>query len=422
MTAASNSHSNSRTDRNLRSPSSPEQGGVESSHRNSTATTSATTNHHHHANTSTATTTHGKLLQFLHLMTTMLRLLLWPVRKFMTHLFDYLPSNDPSLDGLSPTVTAKAAQQFVQLVSSLTTTEQQQQQFWQTLGFTALQQQATQEGKLLLVYLHAPLHRQANHVLQQFASQTHMFNSQQQQLVLALGVSVHTALGTHLQHSLQATALPALFVLQPSTTVSRPMLLLVRVQGPALVQYCQSPPTMAPLLQILQSAVQRHQTVLAEQLARQWQRQEEMALRQQQDEEYQAALLADQERERLAQQAKREQEEQLQREQMALQEQETRLQQAKAQLRPEPDSTTPSAMVRFVLPSGQKINRRFHADDTIGTVRSFLMVYFHENEIPIQNVRLSTNFPKQHYDDDAVSLQEGGLVPQAVLMVQDLDA
>jgi FAS-associated factor 2 len=364
-------------------------------------------------------------------MTTMLRLLFWPVRQFMKHLFDYLPSSDPSLDGLSPTVTAKAAQQFVQLVSSLAPEQQQQQQqqsvFWQTLGFTALQQQATQEGKLLLVYLHAPLHRQANHVLQQFASQTHLFGpqtppQQQQQLVLALGVSVHTALGTHLQHSLQATALPALFVLQPSTTVSRPMQLLVRVQGPALVQYCQTSHTMAPLVQTLQSAVQRHQTVLAEQLARQWQRQEEIALRQQQDEEYQAALLADQERERLVQQAKREQEEQLQSEQLALQEKETRLQQAKEKVRPEPDGTTPSAMVRFVLPSGQKINRRFHADDTIGTVRSFLMVYFHENEIPIQNVRLSTNFPKQHYDDDAVCLQEGGLVPQAVLMVQDLDA
>ena len=365
----------------------------------------------------TANTMTAKLLQLLLFITTMIRLLLWPLRRVV----HWLPCSDPSLDGLSPTVTAKAAQQFVQLLNT------QHQSFWQTLGFTALQQQATQEGKLMLVYLHSPLHRQANHVLQQFASNTNLLqqphNPQQQPLVLALGVSVHTALGTHLQHSLNATALPALFVLQPATSTSRPMQLLVRVQGPVLVQYCLSGQTIAPLLLLLQSALQRHQTVLAEQVARQWQRQEEVALRQQQDEEYQAALAADQERERLLQQAKRQEEEQQEREQLALREQEMRLQQAKDSIRPEPDTTTmPSAMVRIVLPSGQKINRRFHADDTIGTIRSFLTVYFHEHDIAIQNVRLSTNFPKQHYDDDAVELKEAGLVPQAVLMVQDLDA
>ena len=79
--------------------------------------------------------------------------------------------------------------------------------------------------------------------------------------------------------------------------------------------------------------------------------------------------------------------------------------------------------MRLVLPSGVKLNRRFYADDTIATVKAFLLVHFQENDQPqVQNIGLSTNFPKKTYENDQETLQEAGLVPQAVLMVQDLDA
>ena len=76
----------------------------------------------------------------------------------------------------------------------------------------------------------------------------------------------------------------------------------------------------------------------------------------------------------------------------------------------------------FLDPFGKRIDRRFHADDTIEAVRAFLTVHFHENGVEISNFSLSTSFPKRTYDDPAVTLREGDLVPQAVLMVQDLDS
>ena len=89
----------------------------------------------------------------------------------------------------------------------------------------------------------------------------------------------------------------------------------------------------------------------------------------------------------------------------------------------EPPLGTPDvARVRLTLPNGRRIDRRFRADDTIEVVRAFLTVHFHENDVDIVNFSLSTSFPKRTYDDPTMTLREGELVPQAVLMVQDLDS
>ena len=71
-----------------------------------------------------------------------------------------------------------------------------------------------------------------------------------------------------------------------------------------------------------------------------------------------------------------------------------------------PAGTADTARIRLTLPNGRRIDRRFHADDTI----------------EVANFSLSTSFPKRTYDDPAVTLREGDLVPQAALMVQDLDS
>jgi hypothetical protein len=53
-------------------------------------------------------------------------------------------------------------------------------------------------------------------------------------------------------------------------------------------------------------------------------------------------------------------------------------------------------------------------------------VFFHDNDFPeMPNIGLSTSFPKKTFNDksdESLSLQDAGLTPQAVLMVQDLDA
>lgn len=159
------------------------------------------------------------------------------------------------------------------------------------------------------------------------------------------------------------------------------------------------------------------------------QREEEAALRAEQDAEYQATLLADQQR----QQVIEEERAQLARQQaeadaasLAVQQaKDDRLGNARKLLQDEP-TTGSVAQIRFVFPTGKKLVRKFGADETVKVLRAFLIVYYHDNDMPeIMNVGLSTSYPKKSYNseaDEGLTLREAGLAPQAVLMVQDLDA
>ena len=359
-------------------------------------------------------------------------------------------------DGLSAAVTAKASQSFVAYLKSFqngaaigngnsgtdgngNNDDNSDNQTWLTTGFAAAQEQAAQQQSLLLVYLHSPLHRASETFCKQILCHDSMTAFINQPNVTAFGVSIHTAQGAYLAQILQASCYPFVALLQPRlSTTSTPssnnssstgnngtMTLVLRAEGPALTDL--SP---VQLLNHFQTALQRHQSVVAEAEARRLQRQEEMELRQQQDAEYQAALLADQERERV----KREEAEQEANRLEEIQQEEKRqeaeaaaqLNNAREQVPPEPTSgcSDPVTAIRFVLPSGTKLNRRFYSKEKISGLIAYLTVHFHENEIDMsKNIGLSTNFPKKSYHEDAdLTLDEAGLSPQAVLMVQDLDA
>lgn len=270
-----------------------------------------------------------------------------------------------------------------------------------------------------------------------------------QEHVLAMGVSIHTGQGAHLQQVLNVQAFPFIALLQPNTSSSSSrsnsvgntsLNLLLRAEGSALMEWMDPPSgrsgrssstSSAPrLLPHLQSCLTRHCNALAEQETRRLLRQQEMELRRQQDEEYQAALLADQERERqqeLEREAERrriQEQEEAERKQREMEQ--AALDKAKALIRPEPKSG--GTVVRFVLPTGAKVNRRFMSDETVAALRAFLTLHFRDEKnkmTEITNIGLSTNFPRRTYNDpsdDELTLQDAGLSPQAVLMVQDLDA
>ena len=354
-----------------------------------------------------------------------LRLLLWPVRQVTTLLF---PVGE--LDGLSPAVTAKAAQSFVNYVKSVAGAPgpASPHETWSTQGFVAAKEEATESGSLLLLYLHSPLHRLADSYCRKvLCHDSLLHNILRQPNVLPLGMSIHSGQGAQLAQMLQVQAYPALALLQPpprpnrgSSSSNRSMTLLFRAEGNSLMSL-----TADQLVPHLQLCVQRHQAILAEQEARRVQREQETLLRQQQDAEYQQALLADQERERQQAEAAAEAERQarLERERAEAEQREAQrvIDEARAKVRESP--ATGGGMIRFTLPTGQKVDRRFHADDTIGVCKAFVRLHCHENEIEMGTIGLSTSYPKKSYnEDDDLTLTDAGLTPKAVLMVQDLDA
>ncbi|KAL7576404.1 hypothetical protein ACA910_018209 [Epithemia clementina (nom. ined.)] len=418
----------------------------------------------------------GTLWRLVHSLRTALYSLLLPIIGFARLLITGRSSARDEYDGLSAAVTAKASQNFVAYLKSFqnnntagnaignngatigngshggnsTSSINNSYQAWLTTGFAAAQEQAAQQQSLLLVYLHAPLHRSSEAFCKQVLCHDSMTAFINQPNVTAFGVSIHTAQGAYLTQILQASCYPFVALLQPrissstnttsssstgsnsnngsssSSSSSSTMTLVLRAEGPALMEL-----SAMQLLSHFQTALQRHQMAVTEAEARRLQRQEESALREQQDAEYQAALIADQERERMKRQ---EAEQEVQRLQQLQQEEERQEAQAKEHLDavrskvpPEPPatgSTDPVTAIRFVLPSGAKLNRRFYSHEKISGLLAFLTIYFHDNEIEIsRNIGISTNYPKKSYHEDpGLTLKEAGLAPQAVLMVQDLDA
>lgn len=356
------------------------------------------------------TTSQRLALRFIRSIAFFLRILLSPLRYLSNYVF---PSDE--LDGLTAPATSKAVQHFVSHLRSIQA--HCSADAWTTTGFSNAKQEAVQNNGLLFIYLHSPLHLKANEFCQKALGDARMQEFLSAQRVTALGVSIHTAQGAQLSQMLNASAFPFIALLRPQSNMSIHM--MMRAEGPNLVNL-----PIERLIQVLNNALQAHQSVMVEEEARRLLREQEAELRRQQDREFQEALLADQEREReMREQEQREIQRQQEEKEKLLEEEQRKdmaLASAMSLVRSEPESG--GANIRFVLPSGAKVNRRFAADDSIGNLKAFLKVYFHENEVNIERYSLSTSFPRKTYDDESITLHEAGLIPQAVLMVQDLDA
>jgi len=343
-----------------------------------------------------------------------IRALLWPIRHFLQLLFPPL-----DYDGLSPAITSKATEAFLAYLKRVFPYVSQVP--WATMGFAACKDESLHSNALVLVYLHSPLHRDADKVAATFCREE-IISLLSDSHIIPLGVSIHSAQGAQLAQLLNAVAYPLVAVLQP--TRGNTLEVILKIQGPVLVKL-----SAMALQGHLQNTLRRHQLVIAELEARRLEREEENQLRAQQDAEYEATLEADRQRQR----EQEDERERLRREQeefekVVREEQEAkdnRIDAARSLLRGEPSDGS-ITQIRFVLPSGRKIVRKFGSDEKVKVLKAFLTLHFHENDLDeIPNIGLSMNYPKKSFDsedDEDLTLQEAALSPQAVLMVQDLDA
>lgn len=294
---------------------------------------------------------------------------------------------------------------------------------------------------LLLLYLHSPLHPDGARFTREYLCHPQLLqllnsnNSDRHGSVACFGANVHTADGQRVRDMLGVTSFPFLALLIVKSGGSSgnldngagvPMELLLRMEGPSLMKI--PPPQITTYLN---TAVTRQAEVLAAEEARRLQREEDQRLREEQNREYQEALLADQmrevERREAAERERREREEREEVERSRKAKEEGRLEDARATIEQAGEPPAGSAGVvrmRFALPNGKRVDRRFRAADTIGILRAFLVVYFHEQGIDMKNFGLSTNFPRKTFgeEEDGLTLELAGLTPQAVVMVQDLDS
>lgn len=393
-------------------------------------------------NAVTVLTPSNLLSKLAFFLTFTLRLLLYPARKVANILF---PIKEFDInDGRSPEHAANAfvdmfAQEYIQTLATPHENPFVNKSYNQVIQQLASQvpgnsynwNDGPRPPSLLLLYIHSPLHRNVPTFLKNVLCHTRILTllKEHKELITCWGGSIHTADGLNAMYSFQVTTFPflALVRVHPNTTGRNPpkMDLLLRLEGVALQST-----SVNSLYSYLNMSLLKYQTILSEQMMQRLQRQEEVRLREEQDREYREALEADRrrEQEKENERQKKEDEERYQREseERKAQERLERLEKARETLvmnGPEPDIDEKGcARIRLMLPSGQRVERRFRGMDTIHVIRAFLLLYFEDNGIGIQNFQLNCNFPKKVLKDGDSTLEQEALCPQAVIMVQDLDA
>ena len=391
------------------------------------------------------------LSKLLNIVTILLRVALWPLFKVTNSIL--FPLRE--YDGIYNTVGAdRAARAFVAMMRShisavrptVGSREESEQYVEPNCPFVEKGYNATmaeisnrENPPLVLIYLHSPLHRDGTKFIRDylcFGPLLQLLNentgtNDQEGSIVCLGASLHSADGQNLREMLNVTSFPFLALLNVKNTNSNrsrnnlELELLLRLEGSQILTI---PP--AQITTYFSNSLTRHAQLMAEALAARLAREEEIRLREEQDREYQEALLADQireiERREEEERVQREEEERRELERMAVEKEEERMGRARELMGAcvEPAGGPGTARIRFTLPNGKKVDRRFRSEETIEVLRAFLMVHFDEEGVEIKNIGISTNYPRKTFgeEDNGLSLEEAGLSPQAVVMVQDLDA
>lgn len=393
------------------------------------------------------------------IVTILLRVLFWPVFKLANLAF---PSRE--FDGISNTTASdRAARAFVTMFQKQISTvrpainnvegEAANQEHYvepacpfSPRGYNSTIGQITSRPPnsrpLLLLYLHSPLHADGTKFIRDYLCHSQLlqllnYNSSS---VVCFGASIHTADGQMIRDMMGVTSFPFMALLNVKSSARSSngssvnngnsnvtMELLLRMEGPKLLTI---PPTQITVY--LNTTITRHAELLAVEEARRLQREEEQLLREEQNREFQETLLADQmreiERREAAEREQRAREEMEEAERMKRAKEESRLEDAKSRVEgagvEPPVGAKGIASLRFTLPNGKRVDRRFNATDRVETIRAYLIVHFHEQGIEMKNFSLSTSYPRKTFDenDDNLTLDEAGLTPHAVVMVQDLDA
>lgn len=290
-------------------------------------------------------------------------------------------------------------------------------------GFMDALQRSRNEFKLLFVYLHSPDHPDTPLFCERTLCSEALAAFVNENFV-AWGGSIRASEGFKMSNSLKASRFPFCAVVMAATN-----------QRIALLQQVEGPKSPEEMLTILQKVLEESAPVLVAGRLEAEERRTNMRLREEQDAAYQAALEADQARERQkreeqerlereaaeAERKRKEEEEALERAAREAAEKEAalaRMRQEKAlSLGEEPEKGPNVTQVLVRFPNGERKERRFHSTSTIQSLYDYVDSL---GCLETENYSLVSNFPRVVYGPEKLSssLKEAGLHPQASLFVE----
>jgi FAS-associated factor 2 len=254
--------------------------------------------------------------------------------------------------------------------------------------------------------------------------------------IIVWGGNVRYTEAFQVSNTLQATTYPflAIIALQPpsstttsTTTTSTKMSVIDRIEGPILA---------AAMIRRFESVMTRVDPSLNHLRSIRQQREQDRQLRQQQDQAYRDALQADQRKQERAGALLRKQKEAERAKALHRQQRQQYIQWLCTQVNRQHQQVTGKATkISFRLASGERVIRRFAADQTLASLYMFVEAYPYLNDMEGSEVvapegyvhkydfTLHSPFPRTEYGpDEAIKIEDvKGLWPSATLIVDAVE-
>eukprot|EP01102_Stenamoeba_stenopodia_P008402 TRINITY_DN2412_c0_g1_i1.p1 TRINITY_DN2412_c0_g1~~TRINITY_DN2412_c0_g1_i1.p1 ORF type:complete len:428 (-),score=92.24 TRINITY_DN2412_c0_g1_i1:151-1266(-) len=268
---------------------------------------------------------------------------------------------------------------------------------------------AKREAKMLMVYLHHPLHDNTDLFCFTLCSPA-ISEFIDENFILWVGeINISLSQVEGQLAAIGVTAFPFLAVISDLGSGSIGIVDIIQgIMG--------EDELMVRLLQTVENQSATLEKLRAENAEKEAQLAEQRGLRMEQEMAYNASLVEDMERER------QEEEAQLQEAQRISMMDAKRAEKSskKASLPPEPEKgASGSTHLVIRLPTGTRIERRFMKTDTISTVKDFVDSTINETGFDSDSYSLTSAYPRKTFTNVETSLEEAGLVPQAVLHVSE---
>jgi FAS-associated factor 2 len=274
---------------------------------------------------------------------------------------------------------------------------------------------AAAQSKLLLIYLHSPLHQDSADFCKNGLT-TPQFEAFCRTRFVLWGADVRSADGHALSDSLGATRYPFLAIVICDEAGEK---VVASIHGASS--------DGGQLVSTLEGALAQQRGVLQALRRKQRARQEARRLRTEQDRDFNEGLERDRLRE-AQRQAEREEAQRVQRaEREARERAETEAAQAesarRARLGAEPPAGAGVARVRVQFPDGQRVDRRFLMADRVALLGDFVACHIQDAGLPHLNYGLATHYPLRELEGALLerTVAEAHLNGE-VVYVHDLDA
>lgn len=281
---------------------------------------------------------------------------------------------------------------------------------------------AYNQNKLFLIYIHSSLHQDTNDFILKILLNNNFNDLILREDLLLWGGSIENAETYSLANELNVTSFPFLGLFMPIN--EEEIKLIERIDG-----FNKDVDSISSILNKLERKITQNQERLRENRIENEERIAAELLRREQDEAYERLIIEESiqlEEERILEEIKRQEERKIEEKNKIKEEIEKKrinkinyIKDNEKYNEKMKENDKNSATIKFILPYNKKITLNFSKFDKLEKVYNYFLVYFYDNGDQIKSFKLFKSFPKEEISDLKLTIDDYGLYPRGILVVEE---